>query len=167
MRIILVPEKAFKHYPSHEESFGGYLGQIAQESDQLVNAEVDSLSKFGQWCGTCTKSNAIVLVGSDESTQTYYFAGAGQGQPNRVEALEHLAIPRAKDFCQRMDFSWESLACFSDAFIPFRDTVDILAKSGLKTLYQPGGSKADDEIKSVAEELGVTMHLTGERHFWH
>jgi phosphoribosylaminoimidazolecarboxamide formyltransferase/IMP cyclohydrolase len=125
------------------------------------------LKNFGQWSTACSKSNAISLVGLNEEKNVAFLAGAGQGQPNRVEALKLLAIPRAKDFCERRSYNFKKLSCFSEAFIPFRDTLDILNENGLKRLFQPGGSKKDEELKLLAQEMGMEMIITRERHFWH
>ncbi|MBT4551351.1 bifunctional phosphoribosylaminoimidazolecarboxamide formyltransferase/IMP cyclohydrolase, partial [bacterium] len=55
----------------------------------------------------------------------------------------------------------------SDAFFPFRDSIDTLAKYGVKAIIQPGGSKRDQESIDAANELGVAMVFTGIRHFKH
>lgn len=169
-RILLLDPKFFgeKSAP-HQEIFKGALGCLRQMSDHIVIPadlnENDFLKIFGQWASACSKSNAIVLCGA--RNHVAFVAGAGQGQPNRVEALEKLAIPRAQDFCRRMEYDFSELLCVSDAFLPFPDVVQILANSGVKRLLQPGGSKADAEVESEAHRLGVHMELTGVRHFWH
>ena len=55
----------------------------------------------------------------------------------------------------------------SDAFFPFRDGLDVLAKAGVVAVAQPGGSKRDDEIIAAADEAGMAMLMTGVRHFRH
>jgi phosphoribosylaminoimidazolecarboxamide formyltransferase/IMP cyclohydrolase len=55
----------------------------------------------------------------------------------------------------------------SDAFFPFRDGVDVVAKAGAVAIIQPGGSVRDDEVIAAADEHGVAMVLTGVRHFRH
>ena len=55
----------------------------------------------------------------------------------------------------------------SDAFFPFRDGVDVVAKAGAKAIVQPGGSVRDDEVIAAADEHGVAMAFTGIRHFRH
>ena len=55
----------------------------------------------------------------------------------------------------------------SDAFFPFRDGVEVVAKAGAKAVIQPGGSVRDSEVIGAADELGVAMVFTGIRHFRH
>ena len=172
MKILLVSEDLLKKFSAHEEVFGGVLGELHQQSDKLQNVGEETvlsefLKKFGQWTAACSKSNAMTLVGMTPTENIAFLAGVGQGQPNRVDALKLLAIPRAKDFCERTGQSFKVLSCFSDAFLPFRDNLDILNEAGIKRIFQPGGSKKDTEIKQAAEELGIEMIITRERHFWH
>jgi phosphoribosylaminoimidazolecarboxamide formyltransferase/IMP cyclohydrolase len=55
----------------------------------------------------------------------------------------------------------------SDAFFPFRDSVDEAAQAGIRAIVQPGGSKRDEEVITAANNLGVAMVFTGRRHFRH
>lgn len=55
----------------------------------------------------------------------------------------------------------------SDAFFPFRDGLDILADAGVTAVVQPGGSVRDEEVIAAADERGIAMVFTGERHFRH
>ncbi len=55
----------------------------------------------------------------------------------------------------------------SDAFFPFPDGMQILAEAGVKAIVQPGGSIRDEEVFQAAQEAGVTMYVTGTRHFFH
>ncbi len=172
LRIVLVEKNLFGKSAQHQEIFGGLLGELRQDSDPISttgsadNAEV-LLEKFGIWTSACSKSNAMALAGFDPRTECAYLAGVGQGQPNRVEALKLLALPRAQNFCERREVSFEKLVCFSDAFLPFADNVEVLASAGLRKIYQPGGSKNDGEVQAAAQRLGVEMKLTGQRRFWH
>jgi phosphoribosylaminoimidazolecarboxamide formyltransferase/IMP cyclohydrolase len=102
------------------------------------------------------KSNAIVLA---NETQTL---GVGSGQMNRVDSVR-IAAMRAERF--NLPISGCSLA--SDAFFPFRDNIDEAAKMGVSAIIQPGGSIKDDESIAAANEHGMTMVLTGFRHFKH
>jgi phosphoribosylaminoimidazolecarboxamide formyltransferase/IMP cyclohydrolase len=60
----------------------------------------------------------------------------------------------------------ESILC-SDAFFPFRDSIDKIADSGIKTVLQPGGSVRDDEVIAACDEHGISMVFTGQRCFKH
>jgi phosphoribosylaminoimidazolecarboxamide formyltransferase / IMP cyclohydrolase len=103
--------------------------------------------------GGFVKSNSIVLVAGGQAV------GIGAGQQSRVDAGEiaaKKAAGRAKGG-----------ACASDAFYPFRDGIEAAASAGVAVVIQPGGSMRDDEIIAAADELGLAMVFTGERHFFH
>jgi phosphoribosylaminoimidazolecarboxamide formyltransferase/IMP cyclohydrolase len=100
-----------------------------------------------------TTSNAIVLAKEGQ------IVGVGCGQQSRVDAAR-LAVVKA-------DGRAAGGAGASDAFFPFRDGLDVVADSGATTVVQPGGSLRDDEVLAAADERGVAMVLTGERHFRH
>ncbi|MCL4150670.1 UNVERIFIED_CONTAM: hypothetical protein GTU68_039608 [Idotea baltica] len=104
------------------------------------------------------KSNAIVLVSNKAAI------GVGAGQMNRVDSAR-LAIQRAESN-GHVDKISQAVAA-SDAFLPFPDTLEILAEAGVRSLVQPGGSIKDAEVIKVAEKLNVSMITTGMRHFRH
>ncbi len=85
--------------------------------------------------------------------------GVGAGQMSRVDST-NIAIQKAGD-----RISGSVLA--SDAFFPFRDSVDLAAKAGVVAIIQPGGSKKDEEVIKAADKHGISMVFTGERHFKH
>jgi phosphoribosylaminoimidazolecarboxamide formyltransferase / IMP cyclohydrolase len=99
------------------------------------------------------KSNAILLASDGASV------GVGMGQVNRVDSAR-LAVSRAGDRATG------SVAA-SDAFFPFADGLQILLDGGVKAVVQPGGSVRDEEAVAAAKAAGVTMYLTGTRHFFH
>ena len=99
------------------------------------------------------KSNAILLAKDGASV------GIGMGQVNRVDSCK-LAVERAGDRAPG------SVAA-SDAFFPFRDGLDAAADAGVAAVIQPGGSVRDDEVIAAADEHGLAMVFTGERHFRH
>lgn len=169
--VVLVESKTDRT----TETWSGALGKLKQEPDTLLEsreifraqAHHDFVKEVATWMGACSKSNALVLA-SQDSKGTCFLVGAGQGQPNRVEAFKQLAWPRAHDFMERFpELKAQDLLCFSDAFLPFPDLVEEMARVGLKRLVQPGGSKNDSVVLDRARELGVTIELTGRRHFWH
>ena len=99
------------------------------------------------------KSNTIVLVADRQAV------GIGAGQQNRVDAARiaaEKAAGRAKGG-----------AAASDAFFPFRDGLDACAAAGVAAVIEPGGSMRDDEVIAAADEHGIALVFTGERHFRH
>jgi phosphoribosylaminoimidazolecarboxamide formyltransferase/IMP cyclohydrolase len=103
-------------------------------------------------CGW-VKSNSIVLAKDGTAW------GIGAGQQNRVEAGQ-IAADKAHGRAK-------GGACASDAFYPFPDGIEAAAAAGVAVIIQPGGSVRDDECIAKADELGVAMVFTGERHFLH
>jgi len=103
-------------------------------------------------CGW-VKSNAIVLVKDGVAW------GIGAGQQNRVESGQ-LATSKAAGRAK-------GGACASDAFYPFPDGIEAAAEAGVAVIIQPGGGMRDDQNTTRADELGVAMVFTGERHFLH
>ena len=99
------------------------------------------------------KSNAILLASDGASV------GVGMGQVNRVDSCR-LAVERAGERAAG------SVAA-SDAFFPFADGAQVLVDAGVRAIVQPGGSKRDDEVVEALKGAGVTMYLTGTRHFFH
>jgi phosphoribosylaminoimidazolecarboxamide formyltransferase/IMP cyclohydrolase len=99
------------------------------------------------------KSNAILLASDGASV------GVGMGQVNRVDSAR-LAVSRAGERAAG------SVAA-SDAFFPFPDGLQILVDGGVRAVVQPGGSVRDEEVVEAARAAGVTMYLTGTRHFFH
>ncbi|HHT9124731.1 MAG TPA: bifunctional phosphoribosylaminoimidazolecarboxamide formyltransferase/IMP cyclohydrolase [Candidatus Brocadiia bacterium] len=99
------------------------------------------------------KSNAIVL------SKEGMVVGVGAGQMSRVDSTE-IAIKKAGDKANGSVLA-------SDAFFPFRDSIDIGVKAGITSVIQPGGSNKDDEVIAAANEHNISMVFTGQRHFRH
>ena len=99
------------------------------------------------------KSNAILLATDGAAV------GVGMGQVNRVDSAR-LSVERAGDRAAG------SVAA-SDAFFPFADGLEVLLGAGVRAVVQPGGSVRDEEVIAAAQAAGVTMYLTGTRHFFH
>ncbi len=106
------------------------------------------------------KSNAI-LVAKDRAG-----IGMGPGQPNRVDSAV-LACDRAHEVCDRLGIAPTELVAASDAFLPFRDNIDMMHERGIVAVIQPGGSIRDQECIDACDELGMAMVFTGHRHFRH
>lgn len=102
------------------------------------------------------KSNAIVFC-RDRQT-----LGVGAGQMSRVDSARIAAMK-----AEGAGLSLKASVVASDAFFPFRDGVDVVAKAGATAIIQPGGSLRDEEVIAAADEHGIVMALTGFRHFRH
>ena len=100
-----------------------------------------------------TKSNAIVYARDGQTI------GVGAGQMSRVDSVRIGAM--------RAQLSIEGSVLASDAFFPFRDSIDEAARYGITAVIQPGGSVRDEEVIEAANEHGLAMVLTGVRHFKH
>lgn len=99
------------------------------------------------------KSNAIVFANKNQ------LVGVGAGQMSRVDSVK---IARMKALLPT-----KGTVMASDAFFPFRDGLDMAAEAGITAVVQPGGSVRDREVIEAADEHGIAMVFTGERHFKH
>ena len=99
------------------------------------------------------RSNAIVLARGGATV------GVGPGQTSRVGAVR-IAVDRAGERAA-------GAALASDAFFPFADGLEAAAEAGVRAVIQPGGSVRDAEVVAAADEAGVAMAFTGQRHFRH
>ncbi len=99
------------------------------------------------------KSNAIVIAKDGA------ILGTGSGQPNRVESVL-IAIKRAGD-----RVAGSVLA--GDAFFPFADSIEAAVAAGVTAIAHPGGSMRDDQVNAAAEAAGISLVVTGTRHFKH
>jgi phosphoribosylaminoimidazolecarboxamide formyltransferase/IMP cyclohydrolase len=103
-----------------------------------------------------TKSNCVVYV-KDSA-----MVAVGMGMTSRVDAAQ-CALKKAKEM--GLDVSGAAMA--SEAFFPFRDSVDAAAQAGVKAIIEPGGSSRDDEVIEAANEHGISLYFTTVRHFLH
>jgi phosphoribosylaminoimidazolecarboxamide formyltransferase/IMP cyclohydrolase len=99
------------------------------------------------------KSNAIVYARDGQTV------GVGAGQMSRVDA--------AKIGAMKAQLPLPGTVAASDAFFPFPDGVEEIAKAGATAIIQPGGSQRDPEVIAAADRLGLAMLFTGVRHFRH
>jgi phosphoribosylaminoimidazolecarboxamide formyltransferase/IMP cyclohydrolase len=144
---------------------GGLLVQTADDFDVAelrivtkkdpTKAQMNDLI-FAFRVAKFVKSNAIVFC-RDGMT-----LGVGAGQMSRVDSTRIASI-KAKN----AGLSLRGSVCASDAFFPFRDGLDVVAKAGASAVIQPGGSMRDDEVIKAADEHGIAMVFTGMRHFRH
>ncbi len=112
--------------------------------------------RFGWRVAKHAKSNAIVLATADQ------VVGVGAGQMNRVDSAR-IAVMRARE----LGLETKGSVCASDAFFPFRDGLDVVAKAGATAVIHPGGSVRDEEVVAAADEHGMAMVVCGIRHFKH
>ncbi len=151
---------------------GGLLIQdedegLEKEFKNVTKIQFDSskmnLSKFGITACKHLKSNAIALV-TQNTDGSFWLTGAGMGQPNRLDSLRQLTIPR---FNLKEGIRIEDSVLISDAFFPFRDSVEAANDFGIKYIVEPGGSIRDEEVIAACDEFGIAMIFTGVRHFKH
>ena len=145
---------------------GGFLVQQAEKVHvwnsewkilgEIPSAEVRADLSFAWAAVAHLKSNAISIVSRQQTV------GLGMGQVNRVDAVE-LAVSRMRKF--HPEAPTPVLA--SDAFFPFTDSIDRIHEAGIRWVIQPGGSMRDEDVFAQAKKLGVTLILTGQRHFRH
>lgn len=128
-------------------------------SGEPADAETLKDLEFAWRAVRCVKSNAILLAHNSATV------GIGMGQVNRVDSC-NLAVERANTLADGADRATGSVAA-SDAFFPFADGAEILINAGVKAIVQPGGSIRDEEVFEAARKAGVTMYVTGTRHFFH
>ncbi|MBM7790902.1 bifunctional phosphoribosylaminoimidazolecarboxamide formyltransferase/IMP cyclohydrolase [Tenggerimyces flavus] len=166
IRLLRCPEPA-----PHGLEFRQISGGVLMQSQDRIDAPGDDPAEWKLATGTAVddatladlafawravravKSNAILLA-SGRAT-----VGVGMGQVNRVDSAR-LAVSRAGERAAG------SVAA-SDAFFPFADGLQVLLDAGVKAVVQPGGSVRDEEVIAAAAAAGVTLYLTGTRHFFH
>ncbi len=151
----------------HYDSRSVEGGMLIQTSDNVVEdpAEFTVATKrqptaeeieqllFAWRVAKSVKSNAILLA------KDFISVGVGAGQMNRVNSAR-IAVEAAGE-------KSVGAVCASDAFMPFADSLEVVAAAGVTAVIQPGGSIRDEEVIAKADELGVAMVFTGHRHFRH
>jgi phosphoribosylaminoimidazolecarboxamide formyltransferase/IMP cyclohydrolase len=164
---VLVASEPLRGGTDMKQVSGGLLLQQRDEFDapgddpinwQLVAGEPADPStladlKFAWRACRAVKSNAIVIARNGATV------GVGMGQVNRVDAAR-LAVERGGDRVR-------GAVAASDAFFPFPDGLETLAAAGVTAIVHPGGSMRDDVVTEAAAKAGVTLYLTGARHFAH
>jgi phosphoribosylaminoimidazolecarboxamide formyltransferase/IMP cyclohydrolase len=147
---------------------GGFTYQNSDktENDEVKNSELKSTREantqekkdmqIAYKIASLTKSNCVVYV--KNSTMV----AVGMGMTSRVDAAK-AALRKANDL--NIDIKGASLA--SEAFFPFRDSIDEAHKAGVKCIIEPGGSIRDNEVIQAANEHKISLYFTGKRHFLH
>lgn len=171
VRLVQAPLKEANSSEWTVRSING--GILWQEEDEKLNTNAkypterkfstdkSNVMKFGLIVTKYLKSNCLMLA--DYRDGAYSILSSGVGQPNRLECLSLLMGPRLK----AKNLSPEGAVLISDAFFPFRDSIEEAHKWGIQYIVQPGGSIKDIEVIKACDELNIAMALTGERHFRH
>ena len=167
LRVLVVPLGKVAGLLDYKRVGGGLLLQSADEA-RIVQADVKVVTRraptaqemadllFAWRVAKYVKSNAIVYC-KDAMT-----VGVGAGQMSRVDSARIAAIK-----AENNGLTVVGCVAASDAFFPFRDGLDVLAKAGATAVIQPGGSVRDAEVIAAADEQNLAMVFTGFRHFRH
>ena len=146
-------------------------GFVYQESDKVSEDEVKNAKcvskqeasdrekkdlEIAYKLASLTKSNCVVYVKEGA------LVAIGMGMTSRVDAAK-CALEKAKE--SGLDVTGAALA--SEAFFPFRDSIDAAAKAGVSAVIEPGGSIRDEEIIDAANEFGMSLYFSEVRHFLH
>ena len=158
-------------YPARAQEIRSVWGGVLLQEADLADLDPGALKvvsrraptkvemaalRFGWRVAKHAKSNAIVLTRADQ------IVGVGAGQMNRVDSAR-IAVMRARE----LGLETKGSVCASDAFFPFRDGLDVVAKAGATAVIHPGGSLRDEEVVAAADEHGMAMVVCGIRHFKH
>jgi len=139
----------------------GWTLAAGEAADEATLADLE----FAWRSVRAVKSNAILLAADGAAV------GIGMGQVNRLDSCR-LAVSRANSLGEHAEGEAaperaRGAVAASDAFFPFADGVQILLDAGVRAIVQPGGSIRDDEVIEACRAAGVTLYLTGTRHFAH
>ena len=174
IRLLALPE-GFDRDPLEVRGVSG--GALIQQADRLdapgddpanwtlvagEPADEQTLAdlEFAWRSLRAVKSNAILLADHGASV------GIGMGQVNRVDSCR-LSVERANTLAEDGAQRARGAVAASDAFFPFADGLQVLLDAGVRAVVQPGGSIRDEEVVAAAQAAGVTMYVTGARHFFH
>ncbi|HKJ42270.1 MAG TPA: bifunctional phosphoribosylaminoimidazolecarboxamide formyltransferase/IMP cyclohydrolase [Sunxiuqinia sp.] len=173
LRLLVTPIKAETTGEKLYRSISG--GMLVQDEDEGMDSEYKNvtkiqfgdnkmnLAKFGITACKHLKSNAIAIV-TENSDGSFWLTGAGMGQPNRLDSMRQLTMPR---FEMKEGVKIAESVVISDAFFPFRDSIEAANEYGVKYIVEPGGSIRDQEVIEACDEFGIAMLFTGRRHFKH
>lgn len=171
VRLVKVPLKKENSGEWMMRTING--GILWQEEDEKLSTDFKmptnrkfdetktNVSKFGLIVGKYLKSNCLMLA--DYRDGAYSILASGVGQPNRLECLSLLMGPRLK--ARNLEVGEAILV--SDAFFPFKDSIEAAKEWGIQYIVQPGGSIKDPEVIEACNAHNIAMALTGERHFRH
>lgn len=168
----LLSNASYFNLPSSKESFKSILGGfLLQESDSVSDEEVKEAKKMGEYEASesqkrdmeiaykivaLTKSNCVAYVKDGA------LVGIGMGMTSRVDASRN-AMLKAKD----MGLDLNGCVLASEAFFPFKDSIELAASMGVSAIIEPGGSIRDDEVIECANSHKIPIYFTFKRHFLH
>lgn len=168
----LLSNASYFNLPTSKESFKSILGGfLLQESDSVSDEEIKEAKKMGEYeasesqkrdmeiaykIAALTKSNCVAYVKDGA------LVGIGMGMTSRVDASRN-AMLKAKD----MGLDLNGCVLASEAFFPFKDSIELAASMGVSAIIEPGGSIRDDEVIECANSHKIPIYFTFKRHFLH
>lgn len=168
----LLSNASYFNLPPSKESFKSILGGfLFQESDSVSDEEIKEAKKMGEYEASesqkrdmeiaykivaLTKSNCVAYVKDGA------LVGIGMGMTSRVDASRN-AMLKAKD----MGLDLKGCVLASEAFFPFKDSIELAASMGVSAIIEPGGSIRDDEVIECANSHKIPIYFTFKRHFLH
>lgn len=168
----LLSNASYFNLPPSKESFKSILGGfLLQESDSVSDEEIKEAKKMGEYEASesqkrdmeiaykivaLTKSNCVAYVKDGA------LVGIGMGMTSRVDASRN-AMLKAKD----MGLDLKGCVLASEAFFPFKDSIELAASMGVSAIIEPGGSIRDDEVIECANSHKIPIYFTFKRHFLH
>lgn len=168
----LLSNASYFNLPPSKESFKSILGGfLLQESDSVSDEEIKEAKKMGEYEASesqkrdmeiaykivaLTKSNCVAYVKDGA------LLGIGMGMTSRVDASRN-AMLKAKD----MGLDLRGCVLASEAFFPFKDSIELAASMGVSAIIEPGGSIRDDEVIECANSHKIPIYFTFKRHFLH
>lgn len=173
LKIFSLPSNpSYFNLPTSKESFKSILGGfLLQESDSVSDEEIQEAKKMGEYEASesqkrdmqiaykivaLTKSNCVAYVKNGA------LVGIGMGMTSRVDASRN-AMLKAKD----MGLDLKGCVLASEAFFPFKDSIELAASMGVSAIIEPGGSIRDDEVIECANSYKIPIYFTFKRHFLH
>lgn len=173
LKLFSLPsDSPYFELPSAKESFKSILGGfLLQENDSVSDEEIQEAKKMGDYEASesqkrdmeiaykivaLTKSNCVAYVKDGA------LVGIGMGMTSRVDASRN-AMLKAKD----MGLDLKGCVLASEAFFPFKDSIELAVSMGVSAIIQPGGSIRDDEVIECANSHKIPIYFTFKRHFLH
>lgn len=174
LRIIEIDPQIVYSYPySFKTALGGVLLQTNNEqiynndihdircvTNNIASPEILAQMDFAFRIVKHVKSNGIVLCANNR------LLGAGTGQVSRIDAIDQ-AIAKMYKMNDKNDLKKFDIILASDAFFPFTDNIELIAKYNISYVIQPSGSVRDNEVIQAANKHGITMYFSDIRHFKH